>query len=238
MGSVKVTADPSRTPPPIGGQLRRWARAIAGDCRAEQGRARLVDGSLAPSAIVLGDACHLPLADASADAAVTSPPYFVTYDYFEVNRLSYLAFGWPRPRALQVGMRYGNAADGVGFTPPNALAHWYADDFGGERHVFGRALRAYCQRMSTHLGELARVLRPGGVVAYAVADSSRAGKRFALVRGCRELLTEAGFEVLATTTRQLGATHILPVARDLRSGQFATVGVPGVVERIIYARRR
>ena len=238
VGSVKVTADSKRTPPPIDGQLRRWARAIAGDCRDEAGRVRLVDGSAAASAVVLGDACRLPLADHTADAAVTSPPYFVTYDYFEVNRLSYLAFDWPRPRSLQVGMRYGNAADGVGFVPPNALRRWYEEDFGGERRVFGRALRAYCQRMSTHLDELARVLRPGGVLAYAVADSNRAGKRFALVRACRELLDEAGFEVLGTTTRHLGDTHILPVARDLQSGQFASAGVPGVVERIIYAQRR
>jgi hypothetical protein len=236
VGSVKVTADPTRRPPAIGVQLRRWARAMARDCIGEQQRTRLVAGRPAPAAILLGDACHLPIANATIDAAVTSPPYFVTYDYFEVNRLSYLAFGWSRPRELQVGMRFGIQTDGIGFTPPQALTGWYRD-FDKEDTLFGRALRAYCQRMTMHMAELFRVVRSGGVLAYAVANSTRRGKAFRLAKACEQLMEQAGFKVLSTTPRDLGDTHILPVTRHPVTGRFASEGIAGVAERVIYARR-
>jgi len=236
VGSVKVTADPTRRPPPIGVQLRRWARAMARDCIGEQRRVRVVADRLAPAAILIGDACSLPIPDASIDAAVTSPPYFVTYDYFEVNRLSYLAFDWPRPRELQVGMRFGIQTDGIGFTPPRALTGWYRD-FNREDTFLGRALRAYCQRMSMHIAELFRVLRPGGILAYAVANSTRKGKPFQLVKACEQLMEQSGFKVLSTTPRDLGEKHILPVTRHPVTGRFASEGIAGVAERVIYARR-
>ena len=228
-GSVKVTADPKRTPPPIGMHLRRWARVIAADCRTE----RLAS---APSLIVAGDARQLPLARSSVDAVVTSPPYFVTYDYFEVNRLSYLAFGWSRPRHLQVGMRFGHQRDGAGFVPPAALARWYAEDFSGEDGLFGRALRAYCQHMAAHFAEVRRVVRPGGVVAYAVANSTRRGRPFDLVDGTVQLMLEAQFVNIEISARSIGDTRILPAARDTVTGRFASAGSAGVSERIIYAR--
>ncbi len=236
VGSVKVTADPARRPPPIGIQLRRWARAMARDCIGEQQRVRLVAGRPALAAVLVGDACSLPVADASIDAAVTSPPYFVTYDYFEVNRLSYLAFAWPRPRELQVGMRFGIQTDGIGFAPPRALTGWYRD-FSKEDRFLGRALRAYCQRMSAHIAELYRVLRPGGILAYAVANSTRKGKPFRLVTACEQLMEQSGFRVLSATPRDLGDKHILPVTRHPVTGRFASKGIAGVAERVIYARR-
>jgi hypothetical protein len=229
VGSVKVTADPKRTPPPIGMHLRRWARVIAADCRTEQ-------LASAPGLIMAGDACRLPLARSSVDAVVTSPPYFVTYDYFEVNRLSYLAFGWPRPRHLQVGMRFGHQRDGTGFVPPAALARWYAEDFSAEDGFFGRALRAYCQRMAAHFAEVRRVVRPGGVVAYAMADSTRRGRPFDLVRGTVQMMRQAGFADIESRPRSLGDTRILPATRDTVTGRFASSGSAGVRERIIYAR--
>jgi SAM-dependent methyltransferase len=228
-GSVKVTADPKRVPPPIGMHLRRWARVIAADCRAE----RLAS---APGLIVVGDARQLPLAGSSVDAVITSPPYFVTYDYFEVNRLSYLAFGWPRPRHLQVGMRFGHQRDGAEFIPPTALARWYSEDFSGEAGLFGRALRAYCQQMTAHFAEVRRVVRPGGIVAYAVANSTRRRRTFDLVGGTVELMLEAGFVDVEISARNMGDTRILPAARDTVTGRFASAGSAGINERVIYAR--
>lgn len=91
--------------------------------------------------------------------------------------------------------------------------------------------------MRDHMAELHRVLRPGGVVAYAVADSTRRGRPFELAGASRELLQEAGFEVLMTRARHLGDKHILPVTRDADTGRLASEGIAGVTERIIYARR-
>ncbi len=228
-GSVKVTADPKRSPPPIGITLRRWARVIAADCRTEQ-------LASAPGLIVAGDACRLPLTSSSVDMVVTSPPYFVTYDYFEVNRLSYLAFSWPRPRHLQVGMRFRHQRDGAGFVPPAALARWYAEDFSGEHGFYGRALRAYCQHMAVHFAEVRRAVRSGGVIAYAVANSTRRGRPFDLVGGIVQLMLEAGFVNIEVQARGLGDTRILPAARNTVTGRFASAGSAGVNEFIIYAR--
>jgi hypothetical protein len=230
-GSVKVTADPNRIPPPIGTHLRRWARVIASDCKTEH-------ASGAPAMVLVGDACHLPIAPSSVDAIVTSPPYFVTYDYFEVNRLSYLAFDWPRPRSLQVGMRFGHERDGAGFVPPPAFGRWYADYFTGEDRLFGRALRTYCQQMAQHFMEVRRVLRPRGIVAYAVANSTRQGRTFDLVNATRELMLKAGFINVEARVRSLGETRILPTNRDTVTGRFASEGSAGVSERIIYAQNQ
>jgi hypothetical protein len=91
--------------------------------------------------------------------------------------------------------------------------------------------------MSLHMAELFRVLRPGGILAYAVANSTRKGKAFRLAKACEQLMEEAGFKVLSTTPRDLGDKHILPVTRHPVTGRFASEGIAGVAERVIYARR-
>jgi len=237
VGSVKLTADPGREPPDIGDQLRRWSAVIAKDCVAERLRNRIVAGKMVPASIDEGDACALNLPDGSVDAVVTSPPYFVTYDYFSVNRLSYLAFNWPMPRTQQVGAASGHTTDGVGFVPPASMATWYSSRFGGEYRAIGRALRAYIQQMRLHLDELHRVLRPGGIVAYAVASSFRDGRDFDLTRACREMMITAGFEDVQTLHRSVGGRRILPAGRDRSSGRFSGTADAGVKERLIFARR-
>lgn len=232
VGSVKVTADPNRTPPPLEHHVGRWGRAILKDCQLESSAT-----SPAPASIVGGDAVQLPIASDTVDVVLTSPPYFVTYDYFEVNRLSYLAFGWDRPRHLQLGVRHGVSADGIGFKAPAALARWYEHDFAGERTQFGRALRLYTQQLRLHLAETWRVLEPGGVVAYAVANSTRNGKHFLLSTALAELLEEQGFESVEVRSRSLGSTSILPRTRDARTGKFSSTGITGARERVVYAKK-
>src|SRR5262249_20139875 len=119
-----------------------------------------------------GDARQLSLDDRTVDAIVTSPPYFVTYDYFDIQRLSYLAFNWPTQRQAQVGAKYRHdRSDDGGVSWPAALADWYTDDFRGEDTFLGRALRVYIDGVRTHLKEAFRVLAPGGVAAYSLANT-------------------------------------------------------------------
>jgi DNA methylase len=230
-GSVKLTADPKRVPPPLPSYVRKHARAVLGDCLLETRRLEVAAG------IAMGDATALPLPDGRADLVLTSPPYFITYDYFEVNRLSYMAFGWPQPVGAQIGAKRRIARDGVGFAAPAALSEWYADRLGGEDHRLGRALRTYLQRMGTALSEMARVLRPGGVLAMAVADSTRQAVNFPLTDGLRELVEAAGFVDVVVADRHRGDTRILPFYRHATTGRFAPTGVLGTRERVLYATR-
>lgn len=165
-GSIKPQIDPTRsTPPEITKNLVRAARLLARDCLVEQTASR------GRALVLKGDGCSLPFADESIAGIVTSPPYESTYDYFDVQRLSYLAFGWPREPHLQVGRSHSISPDGVGFLPPHALKQLYIDEYRSEATLDGRRLRAYVQAMEKHAGEAYRVLRPGARVAYAVANS-------------------------------------------------------------------
>jgi len=247
--SVKVTADPHRVPIPLAHSLRRWARQLARDCEAELaafgaardshgGRPLPAAGAAPPAVVLHADARHLALPDASVDAIVTSPPYFVTYDYFDVQRLSYLAFDWPMRRDLQIGAKFRQAQmiGPVGLPP--AFRSWYEQDFRAERTVLGRALRAYVDGLRCHLAEALRVVAPGGVVVYSVANTVRAGRVFDLAGGFRELLTEAGFTDVRATARVQEGRRILPAGRDPRTGRFTGgAGSAGVREYVVLGRR-
>ncbi|GGS77104.1 hypothetical protein GCM10010176_020360 [Nonomuraea spiralis] len=240
-GSIKVTADPDREPIPLEHSLPRWARQLARDCDTEQ--AALTDFNdifgqrRPPAAILRGDAKQVPLRDASVDAVVTSPPYFVTYDYFEIQRLTYLAFGWPMRRSNQIGAKYGHLSVAGEVQLPPAFQRWYESDFNGEKSALGRALRAYVQDLRTHLAEAARVLAPGGLVAYSVANSVRAGRVFDLAAGFEQLLAEVGFSEIRAIPRAQAGRRILPPGRDPKSGRFSSnVRSAGVREYIVLGR--
>ncbi|WP_214110904.1 hypothetical protein [Acrocarpospora catenulata] len=234
-GSVKATADPRRDPIPLAHSLVRWARQLARDCETER---NALTGVPSEAAIVHGNARKLPLADGGVDAIVTSPPYFITYDYFEIQRLSYLAFGWPMPRRDQIGAKYGHHPLPASVALPEAFRSWYEHEFRAERTFLGRALRAYTQDLRTHLAEAARVVAPGGLVAYSVANSVRAGRVFDLVSGFAELLGEAGFADVHALPRVQAGRRILPPGRDVRSGRFSSdAGRAGVREYIVFGQR-
>jgi hypothetical protein len=144
-GSIKPQVDPHRLPSSLEGSFVRSMRALARDCEIERS-----DGAI-PSLAFQADALAIPIADNKCECVITSPPYFTTYDYFDVHRLSYLAFGWSRSIDAQVGRRVAISLDGISFDPPNAFADWYRNDFKAESTIKGRALRLYSQRLSDHL---------------------------------------------------------------------------------------
>ena len=230
-GSIKPQVDPAREPQPIGDQLRRAVRRLGADCRSGgSGSAR--------AAMRLGTARKIPLAAASTDAVLTSPPYYVTYDYLDVQRLSYLTFGWSWPAEEQIGRRYYISPDGIGFSPPRSMEEWYACTYRSEQSVLGRALRAYLQDMRTHFEEATRVLKPGGAVAYAIGNSTRRGRTFDLVAATVELMEEAGLVDLEVEPREPSEVRrILPAGRNVLTGRFCSGPTPGIKEHVVYARK-
>lgn len=232
-GSIKPQTDPTRIPPPIGPNLIRAARALRRDCDAESRKSNVH----IPAHVVKGDARRLPLATGTVDAVVTSPPYATMYDYFDVHRLSYLAFGWRREWHLQIGQATRVSMDGTGFVPPPSMIEWYRE-YRGEVTAEGRSLRAYINSMRTHFAEIARVLRPRGIVAYAVANSIRRGRTFRLVDALMELISEFDFDEVHAEPRMNSTRRILPAGRDPKTGRFSSGTNPAVDEQVIYALRK
>ena len=230
-GSIKAQVDPNRTPSDLRLQLKRTARAISRDCQLERSRAK------ACGTAHTGDARNLiGIASGSFDAILTSPPYWTTYDYISTQRLTYLAFGWPVHHQAQIGRRYGINPDGQGFSAPSSMTAWYAD-FGAERTTTGRALREYIQRIRKHLSEGYRVLRPGGVAAYAIANSTRRQKVFDLAAAFAEMAQEVGFIEPEIVERTISKRRILPAGRDLRTGRFSSDFRPAIKEQALYLTR-
>ena len=110
-GSLKPQVQKDRIPPDVAHNLLRSPRALARDSRLEQTSNELAAALRATSQV-------LPIADGSIDAVITSPPYGWMYDYIDVHRLSYLAFGWSMHRGELIGWRYGISHDGYRFEPP------------------------------------------------------------------------------------------------------------------------
>lgn len=231
-GSIKPQTDPNRVPPPIGDNLKRAARALARDCLTESRDAAVT------ASIELGDARTLLLEPGSVCAVVTSPPYATMYDYYDVQRLSYLAFGWPRELQLQIGRSRGISKDGVGFIPPPSMRDWYSGVYRGETTAEGRALRAYLQAMKQHFYEVERVLRSGGVIAYGVANSFKQSRTFSLVESIAELIDQFNFKGITVEPRRNSSKRILPAGRDQRTGRFSSSPQPAIDEQVIYAVKR
>src|SRR5207249_2790462 len=234
VGSIKPQVDPERKPSTINRHFLRCARMLKRDCEAEW--AEYCD--TVETRIYRGNAQSLPLSNASVEAIITSPPYETMYDYFDVHRLSYLAFGWNCELQKQIGRSKHIERDGEGFEAPRHMVNWYRDEYRAEATLDGRALRAYFVSMRRHLMEARRVLRQNGVVAYAVANTFRNGRKFALALALSDAMRQAGFQQVELVRRENSHRRILPAGRDRQTGRFSSSAPDaGVEEYLIFARR-
>jgi SAM-dependent methyltransferase len=230
-GSIKPQRDPNRIPAPFSESLRRSVSALKRDSLLEPNPSAAIG-------VLFADACAIPIRDNSVDAVLTSPPYLTMYDYFDVQRLSFLAFGWKRSSDLQIGRQSEISPDGVAFVPPSSLERWYRDVCKGEQSIEGRAIRLYSQRMEAAVREQVRVLRPGGVACYAIADSVRREGVLELTRALCELVERSGLKVMRVLPRRTSHRRILPAGRDPQTGRFSSSsGMAGVPEQIIIAMK-
>jgi len=92
--------------------------------------------------------------------------------------------------------------------------------------------------MRSHVSEAKRVLQPGGLVAYAIANPLRSQRRFALAQALASVFREVGFKDVQLRARNQSSRRILPPGRDEYTGRFSSNRRNASVEEfIIYARR-
>jgi SAM-dependent methyltransferase len=137
---------------------------------------RTPPGTPAPE-VVEGDARALALPDAAAALVVSSPPYAGTYDYAAVHdaRFRWLGLSPKRYRRAQLGARAGEVGEVAGEPWREAQARW--------------------------MGEIARVLRPGGLALLMVGDGVVDGRPESAPDGVAEAGAPAGLEPVARASQ-------------------------------------
>jgi DNA modification methylase len=129
---------------------RLYARKAEELARGLRALAAAAPPGTPPPDVRLADARKLAFVpDGSVDVVITSPPYLGTYDYTQqhARRLGWLGLHAREFDAREIGSRRRAVS------PSQALATWQND-------------------VDAFVGELARVLRPGGRIFVAIGDSA------------------------------------------------------------------
>lgn len=135
-------------------------------------------GGPPPAHIEPGDARKLPLEDATIDVVITSPPYLNAIDYLRGHKFSLAWMGHPvsglrEVRATNIGTEVGAGARLD--DPVVAAAMAEMGDIEGLPARERRQLARYLSDMARVLGEIHRVLKPGGAAVLVVGDTTRRG---------------------------------------------------------------
>jgi DNA modification methylase len=171
---------------PRDGASKRIARGVPSrmlaDRAAELARGlaaleRRIPAGTPPPELSEGDARALPIGAGSAALVVSSPPYAGTYDYAAVHdaRFVWLGLSPQRYRRVQLGARASEVGD-----------------------VSGQAWR---QAQAAWIGEVGRVLRPGGHALLVVGDGVVDGRAEHAPDGVAAAGERVGLEALARASQ-------------------------------------
>jgi Predicted DNA modification methylase len=162
------------------------------------------------TAPLIGDARNLPMSDATVDVVVTSPPYLNAIDYMRCSKFSLVWMDY-QIKDLRSIRRKSIGAE-VSLAPDNTFheVNEMVDRLRLKPEMRARdkaVLRKYAYDMQKAIGEVARVLVPGGKAVYVVGNST--------VRGtfvCNSALVEAsalahGLRLVRKSVRLLPASR-------------------------------
>jgi DNA modification methylase len=200
---------------------------------------RLANGLARPSVgtarsrIRTGDSTRLELPDSSIDAVVASPPYCTRLDYVvsTLPELALLGFSTPEVRALRdrmIGTPTIHAPGGAiphawGASVRTTLEEIAAHDSKASSTYYARTYWQYFDGMFRSLGELRRVLRPGGDMVLVVQDSYYKDVHVDLPWLLTDMASRAGFEL--STRTDFGGRGTWTTLNP-RSRRYAKVGAP------------
>ena len=186
----------------------------------------------------VGDCCAMPFDAGAADLAVTSPPYFIAYDYAKLLRVS----SWWLLGTVPSGFGHLEASGRgieLGDKPPEALGDHFGRLFrkslrqldvevpGRSRsHVrtLQRSLVPFFEGLRRSTAEFYRVLRPGGKLCLVLGNTCQCGITVPTAEIAMELALRCGFgHVAVHVRRQHSATQ--PQARGVL-GRFTSDDSP------------
>jgi DNA modification methylase len=186
----------------------------------------------------VGTCCDLPFDDETADLAVSSPPYFIAYDYAKLLRVSsWWIFGEVASGSGHLETA-GRSVDLPSAPPPDlgiefmrtfrASARKLENEGPGcsASHVrtLIRNLVPFFTGIKDAVSELYRVLRPRGKLCLVLGNTRHCGAHVRTAEITMELALLAGFEPVAVhVRRQYSATQ--PQVRD-NLGQFTSDDEP------------
>lgn len=176
--------------------------------------AQLVAARLSPleisgvARVELGDARSLnTIADDEFDMAVTSPPYLNAIDYIRGHRMTLVWLGYEirnlrDTRAANVGSERGGSDSATPFEVDDFILNGAKASFGS-RHY--RWIQRYAQDMEKVLGELYRVVVPGGRVLVVIGNSFIRGAMIDNAGIVSELGTRLGLRLTERRSREIPA---------------------------------
>jgi tRNA G10 N-methylase Trm11 len=187
-------------------------------------------------AVYRADARVLPLGDGSVDAVITSPPYPNRHDYTRVFAVE-----------LELGFTLGESVKALRYSAlhshPEARPPLKPRNYRASRALRGeiarvaqeypdpripRMLNGYFADMRLVMGELARVLRKGGVAALVVGNAQYAGVPIPVDEHLASVARRAKLEVV----------DIIPLReRGNSAQQMATFGRQPSRESAVIVRR-
>jgi DNA modification methylase len=169
------------------------------------------------------DARALPLEDSSIDLVVTSPPYLNAIDYLRAHKFSLIWMGYHlthlrRLRRSNVGSEWAGPEPRLAERETAAMKA--IGDVTPLSQRYQRVVARYVQDLSTMVGEVGRVLRPGAQAVFVIGDSTLRQVYLSNSAALVSLAESLGLEFVERHIRPLPANrrYLPPPAEDSAAG--------------------
>ena len=169
----------------------------------------------------LGDARCLALRDCTIDLVLTSPPYLNAIDYFRCSKFSLVWMGYSVAeirllRKTSVGTEAGQGHSESESVAQKLIAHLRIKARLSERQK--AVLSRYICDMDSSIGEVSRVLKPGGKAIYVIGENTVRGVYIPNAKIIIALAKKAGLILTNQSRRTLppNRRYLPPPARNKR----------------------
>ncbi|WP_370380035.1 hypothetical protein [Catenulispora sp. GAS73] len=164
--------------------------------------------------LIRADARALPLSDDCIDSVMTSPPYLVAIDYLRGHRMSLVWMGHSLSDLRS--LRSSNVGSSAGSRPSKEVSALIGDVTSGElSRQAANVVARYIGDLDAVIGEIARVLKPGGSAAFVVANAVMGGVPVSIEKILTRVASDHSCALVDRVSRALPAdSRYLPPPKD------------------------